>query len=190
MTMAAVIGACRHIVWTWITYDEMRTVTARASGSFHSLEPPTRRKTSPTTQPTRTLIMRLRNMRCASRTWGSEAATMDAIDQIGFVSAMWRSRYQRIAVAMKTLIANRTPSRSRLANAGHLTIASRSPWRAARRAPGRAWTARPYRDRTAGGNERSTRGSDGKELPRVLEETRVGHCARQLPPQRFRGPRS
>src|SRR5262249_58661399 len=147
MTMAAVIGACRNIVWTWITYDEMRTVTARAIGSFHSLEPPTRRKTSPTAQPTTTLIMRLRNIRCASRIWGSDAATIDAIDQIGLVSATWRSRYQRIAVAMNTLIANRTPSRSCLAKDGHLTIASRSPWRAARRASGETWTARPYRAR-------------------------------------------
>src|SRR5262245_39425092 len=56
---------------------------------------------------------------------------------------------------MNTLIANRTPSRSCLANEGHLTIASRSPWRAATRAPGRAWTARPYRDRAAAGNEGS-----------------------------------
>src|SRR5262249_39802799 len=155
MTMAAVIGACRHIVWTWITYDETRTVTARASGSFHSLEPPTRRKTSPTAQPTTTLIMRLRNMRCASRTWGSAAATIDAIAQLGFLSATWRSRYQGIAVAMNTLIANRTPSRSCLTNEGHLTIASRSPWRAATRVPGRAWTARPYRDRAAAGNDSS-----------------------------------
>src|SRR5262249_36643434 len=134
-----------------------------------------------------------RNMRCASRTWGSDAATIDAIDQIGFVSATWRSRYQRIAVAMNTLIANRTPSRSCLANEGHLTIASRSPWRAASRAPGRAWRTGPYGGCTADGNEGS--GSRqaravGKELPRVLEETRVGDCARQLLPHRNRASES
>ena len=44
MTMAAVIGACRHIVGMWMTYDEMRTVTASAIGSFHSVGPPTDQK--------------------------------------------------------------------------------------------------------------------------------------------------
>src|SRR5215469_6247237 len=91
---------------------------------------------------------------------------------------------------MNTLIANRTPSRSCLANEGHLTIASRSPWRAASRTSGRAWTTRPYRDCTAGGNEcsasRRAGGRVGKELPRGLEETRVGDCARQLLPHRIR----
>jgi hypothetical protein len=68
MTMAAVIGASRHIVWMWITYDEMRSVTASASGSFHSLDPPTRRKSKQTPQPTGTLTMSLRNIRAASCT--------------------------------------------------------------------------------------------------------------------------
>src|SRR5215472_710985 len=91
---------------------------------------------------------------------------------------------------MNTLIANRTPSRSCLANEGHLTIASRSPWRAASRTPGWAWTVHPYRDRAAAGNEgsasRRAGGRVGKELPRGLEETRVGDCARQLLPHRIR----
>src|SRR5262245_17982389 len=88
MTMAAVIGAWRHIVWMWTTYDEMRTVTASASGRLNSLAPSTRRKNRPTAQPISTLMMRLRNMRAASFTWGSDAATIEAIAQMGFVSAM------------------------------------------------------------------------------------------------------
>src|SRR5262249_40497072 len=101
-------------------YDETSTVTASASGSFHSLDPPTSRKTNPTAQPTMTLMRRLRNIRAASRTWGSGAATIQAIDQMGFGFAARPSRCSRVAEAMKTLTANRTPSRSRLAKLGHL----------------------------------------------------------------------
>ncbi len=40
-------------------------------------------------------------MRAASVTWGSAAATIEAIAQMGLVSAMCVSEYQTIAVAMK-----------------------------------------------------------------------------------------
>src|SRR5262245_7495724 len=70
-------------------------------------------------------MMRLRNIRIASCTRGSDAATIEAMDQIGLVSATTRSKYQRIAEAMKTLTAKRTPSRSWLAKPGHFMVASR-----------------------------------------------------------------
>src|SRR6267378_7124319 len=110
--MAAVIGACRHIVGIWMTYDEMRTVTASAIGSFHSLGPPMTTKTRPTTQPTSTLMMRLLNIRTASVTWGSDAAIIEAMAQIGLVSARFASAYQTMAVAMHTLSAKRIPTMS------------------------------------------------------------------------------
>ena len=110
--MAAVIGAWRHIVGMWMTYDDTRTVTARARGSFHSVGSPTTRKNRPTAQPTSTLMMRLRNMRTASFTWGSEAAIIEAMAQIGLVSAMLASAYQTMVDAMNTLTANRIPMMS------------------------------------------------------------------------------
>src|SRR5262249_11391383 len=82
-------------------------------------------------------------IRAASRTWGSDAATIEAIDQMGFVSATWRSRYQRIAEAMKTLTANRTPSRSRLTKLGHLIRV-----RASAREAGHAGALRGDREET------------------------------------------
>ena len=48
------------------------------------------RKSSPTAQPTSTLTTRLRNMRTASFSCGSEAAIIEAMAQIGFVSVMRR----------------------------------------------------------------------------------------------------
>src|ERR1700681_546696 len=56
MTIAAVIGAWRHITWIRTTYDASSTVIASAKGSFHGVGSPTARKTSPTAQPTRVLI--------------------------------------------------------------------------------------------------------------------------------------
>src|SRR5882757_10769170 len=111
--MAAVIGACRHIVGMWMTYDEMRTVAARAIGSFHTLGPPMITKIRPTAQPTSTLMMRLLNIRTASVTWGSDAAIIEAMAQIGLVSAMFASTYQTMLVAMKTFSAKRIPMMSR-----------------------------------------------------------------------------
>jgi hypothetical protein len=78
-------------------------VAARASGSFHSLDPPTIRNSRPTLQPTNTLVMRHLNIRAASFTSGSDAAIIDAIAQIGLVSTIFSSVYQRIVEAMKTL---------------------------------------------------------------------------------------
>src|SRR6516162_2902993 len=97
-----------------ITYDESRTVAAKASGSFHSLEPPTIRKSKPTPQPTSTLVMRHLNIRAASFTSGSDAAIIDAIAQIGFVSRILSSVYQTTVDATKTLRAKRIPTKSRL----------------------------------------------------------------------------
>src|ERR1700730_5405875 len=97
----------------WMTYDEMRTVTARASGSFHSVGPPRITKNRPTAQPTSTLIMRLLNIRTASVTCGSDAAIIEAMAQIGLVSAMFSSTYQTMVVAMKTFSAKRIPTMSR-----------------------------------------------------------------------------
>src|SRR4029077_2183185 len=108
-TMAAVIGACRHIVGMRTRYVDTRTVTASAYGSFHSLDPPTTSKNRPTPQPTSTLMMRARNIRAASFTWGSEAEIIDSMAQIGFVSTMSRSTYHKIVDPMNTLTANRTP---------------------------------------------------------------------------------
>src|SRR5262252_968042 len=96
-----------------ITYDDRRTAAASASGKFHSLDPPTIRKSRPTPQPTSTFVMRDLNIRAASLTSGSDAATIEAIAQIGFVSRVLSSVYQTIADATKTLRANRTPIKSR-----------------------------------------------------------------------------
>src|SRR6516165_9442970 len=113
MTMAAVIGAWRHMLGIRTTYDESRTVAARASGSFHSLDLPTIRKSKPTAQPTSTFAMRHLNIRAASLTSGSDAAIIEAIAQIGLVSTIFSSVYQRIVEAIKTLMANRIPTESR-----------------------------------------------------------------------------
>src|SRR5499426_1158216 len=96
-----------------ITYDEMRTVAARANGSFHSLDPPAMRNTKPTQHPTSTFVMRHLNIRAASFTSGSDAAIIDAIAQIGLVSRTFSSVYQTIVVAINTLTANRIPTGSR-----------------------------------------------------------------------------
>ena len=58
MIMAAVMGACRHMAGMRITYEESRTVADNASGSFHSLVPPTSRNKSPVAQPRSALKMR------------------------------------------------------------------------------------------------------------------------------------
>src|SRR5258708_7493834 len=107
------MGPGRHIVGMWMTYDEMRTVTASAIGSFHSLGPPMTTKIRPTTQPTRTLMMRLLNIRIASVTWGSDAAIIEAMAQIGLVSAILSSAYQTMMEAMHTFRAKRMPTTSR-----------------------------------------------------------------------------
>ena len=57
-------------------------------------------------------MMRLLNMRAASFTWGSEAAIIEAMAQIGLVSAMFASAYQTMVVAMNTFRANRIPTMS------------------------------------------------------------------------------
>src|SRR5215470_4011115 len=124
MTIAAVIGAWRHIVWIWITYDETRTVTARASGSFQSLVPPMTRKSSPIAQPTNTLMMRLLNIWAALFTSGSDAASIEAMAQIGLVSATYRSMNHTRAEAMNTLTANRIPTGPGCGKLGPMTHAS------------------------------------------------------------------
>jgi hypothetical protein len=65
----------------------------------------------PTKQPTSTLTSRLRNGRRASSSTGSEAATIEAIAQIGLLSLSSFSVNQTMVVAMKTLMANREPRR-------------------------------------------------------------------------------
>ena len=55
-------------------------------------------------------MIRLRNIRRASSGSGSDAATIEAIAQIGLVSPIAFSVNQTIDVAMKTLIAKRTPT--------------------------------------------------------------------------------
>src|SRR5262245_41952349 len=64
---------------------ETRTAIAKASGNFHSLDPPTIRNTKPTAQPTRTLARRHLNIRAASLTCGSDDAIIEAMAQIGLV---------------------------------------------------------------------------------------------------------
>src|SRR6478672_13588353 len=81
MTIAAVIGAWRHITWIRTTYDASSTVIASAKGSFHGVCSPTARKISPTAQPTRVLIKRLRNILSPCFTTGSLDAIIDAIAQ-------------------------------------------------------------------------------------------------------------
>src|SRR5262245_40649664 len=82
-------------------------------------------------------MMRLRNIRTASRTCGSEAAIIEAIAQMGLVSATRTSRNHRIAEAMNTLAAKRTPSRSLGAKWGHVMNVQRPP------APGSGGSDRP-----------------------------------------------
>src|SRR4029077_6423276 len=95
-------------VGMWMTYDETRTVTASAGGSFHSVGSPATRKRRPTAQPSSTLMMRLLNMRAASFTWGSDAAIIEAMAQIGLVSAMFASVFQTIVEAMNTVLSKPT----------------------------------------------------------------------------------
>ena len=69
-----------------------RPSTASASGSFHSRRSADDHEESGRrAQPTSTLMMRLLNMRTASFTWGSDAAIIEAMAQIGLVSAMFAS---------------------------------------------------------------------------------------------------
>jgi hypothetical protein len=105
ITMAVVIGAWRHMVLMRITYDEINTVRASAKGIFQWPWPPMRSRPRPTTQPTSTLTSRLRNRRRASSGCGSEAATIEAIAQIGLLSPICFSVNQTMVVAMKTLTA-------------------------------------------------------------------------------------
>src|SRR5262249_29594756 len=111
MTTAAVMGACRHIVLIRMTYDETSTVAARASGRIQSSVPPRRRNTSPAALPTATFIKRHLNRRRASSGSGSEAATMDAMAQIGLRSPIACRTFQTIVVASATLMAKRSPTR-------------------------------------------------------------------------------
>src|SRR4029077_10175256 len=105
MTMAAVMGACRHIAFTLITYEESRTVADNARGSFHSLDPPTSRKRSPVAQPRRALRIRPWKFTTASFTWGSIDAIIALIAQIGLVLAPNRSRSHRTVVPTKIFTA-------------------------------------------------------------------------------------
>src|SRR6185436_11174829 len=110
ITIAAVIGACRHIVLMRTTYIETRTVAARASGSTQACGPPTIRKMRPDAPPTATLARRHLNMRRASPGCGSDDAIIDAIAQIGFASLRARRVCQTIVVPTATLRANNHPS--------------------------------------------------------------------------------
>src|SRR5688572_26471882 len=110
--MAAVIGAWRHIVLTRTKYAETSTAVEIAKGNSHSLPLPRTRNSIPTAQPTSTLITRLRKKRRASSGIGSEAATIEAMAQIGLSFVNSFITVQTIVVAMKTLTANRAPMRS------------------------------------------------------------------------------
>ena len=61
-------------------------MTPSATGTIRGLPLPSKRKANPTTQPTSTLMMRLRKSWRACLGSGSEAATKEAIAQIGVVS--------------------------------------------------------------------------------------------------------
>jgi hypothetical protein len=58
-------------------------------------------------------MMRHLNIRAASTTSGSDAAIIEAMAQIGLVSANRDSVYQVMVDPIKTLIAKRIPSTSR-----------------------------------------------------------------------------
>ena len=105
MMRAAVMGACRHIALTRITYEESRTVADIASGSIHAVDPPTSRKRNPVTQPKSELRMRPRKLTTASFTWGSIEETIAPMAQIGLVLAPNRSRSQRRVVPTKMFTA-------------------------------------------------------------------------------------
>src|SRR4029079_518555 len=111
ITTAAVIGACRHIVFILTTKEEIKTVTASAIGNIQSCAFPTNRKTNPIAHPTSTFDNLALNILFASSGCGSEAATIDAIAQIGFLSPINFKVYQHIAVEIATLIANLIPIR-------------------------------------------------------------------------------
>jgi hypothetical protein len=97
---------------------------ANAIGSFHSLVPPMTTKINPTAQPSNTFMRRLLKIRTASFTWGSEAATIEAMAQIGFSSsAMCVSTYQVTVVPIKTFTANLTPMMSRWSEMSHVVSA-------------------------------------------------------------------
>src|SRR5271166_3311631 len=76
-----------------------------ASGSFHSLGPPTSRKRSPVAQPKSALRMRPRKLTTARFTWGSIDATIALMAQIGLVLAPNWSRSQRSVAPTKTFTA-------------------------------------------------------------------------------------
>jgi hypothetical protein len=66
-------------------------------------------------------MRRLLKIRTASFTWGSEAATIEAMAQIGFSSSrMCVSTYQVTVVPIKTLTANLTPMMSRWSEMSHV----------------------------------------------------------------------
>jgi hypothetical protein len=78
-------------------------------------------------QPTPTFIMRLLNMRVACVTCGSDAATMDAMAQIGSVLAMCSITYHTMMVAIATLKANRMPTMSCRISSNHFMPRMLSP---------------------------------------------------------------
>src|SRR5499427_2150147 len=94
-----------------MTYDETSTVAASANGRIQSSVPPRRRNTSPAALPTATFIKRHLNRRRASSGSGSEAATIDAMAQIGLRSPIACRTFQTIVVASSTLMAKRSPTR-------------------------------------------------------------------------------
>jgi hypothetical protein len=109
ITTAAVIGACRHIVLTRTRLEEIRTVTASASGTIQCFRPPMSKKQNPTIQPTITLSSRPLTTRRASNGWGSAAATIDAIAHSGLLSLIAFKVNHTILPAMNTFTANRNP---------------------------------------------------------------------------------
>ena len=79
MTNAALIGACRHIVWMRTTYENTNTVTAIASGSMSNLAPPMAMNNRPMAQPTSELMIRARNVNTACFINGSLVATTELL---------------------------------------------------------------------------------------------------------------
>jgi hypothetical protein len=99
------MGACRHIAGMRTIHEESRTVADNASGSVHSLVPPTSRNKSPVAQPRSALKMRPQKLVTACFICGSSAGIIALIAQIGLVSAPSRSSNQSAVVAIKKFTA-------------------------------------------------------------------------------------
>src|SRR6478736_1488808 len=89
----------------------MSTAVESAKGSSQSLPLPRITNPIPTAQPTSTLMTRLRKNRRASSGSGSEAATIEAIAQMGLPASSAFITVQTIVDAMNTFTAKRKPMR-------------------------------------------------------------------------------